>query len=67
MKDLEHSWEQRLEEARREWERSYINSPEGEPEWITSPHLYNINEDPQLSGVIKFCFHQGNMLVHYER
>ena len=65
MRDIEQSWEQRLEEARREWEKSHaegLGTNEHAP-WRQMPYITNVNEDPQLSGVIKLCLAEGSFDV----
>ncbi|XP_064604048.1 kinesin-like protein KIF28 [Liolophura sinensis] len=54
MRDMELSWEQRLEAARRDWEKT-AGKEEGKS-WQKSPHITNVNEDPMLSNVVKLCF-----------
>ncbi len=51
MRDVDLTWEQRLSEAKLEWEKSVVAEPDAT--WTHVPHIVNINEDPQLSGVIK--------------
>ncbi|KAJ8308377.1 hypothetical protein KUTeg_013251 [Tegillarca granosa] len=63
MKDMNLSWEQRLEQARKEWERSLGHAEELKNEWEQMPHFMNINEDPQLSGIIKHCFTTGQLVM----
>lgn len=57
MADMDKTWEQRLEEARREWERGHggVEHEEEQAEWRRLPYFTNVNEDTQLSGVIKHC------------
>ncbi|XP_062574589.1 kinesin-like protein KIF28P isoform X2 [Saccostrea cucullata] len=62
MADMNKSWEQKLEEARKEWERGHgvsLEHEEEHTEWRTVPYFTNINEDSQLSGVVKLCIRQG--------
>ncbi|XP_045187417.2 kinesin-like protein KIF28 isoform X2 [Mercenaria mercenaria] len=57
MVDMQMSWQQRLEQARQEWEKSHhIDGSVIDKEWMKHPYITNVNEDPQLSGVIKHCF-----------
>uniref|UniRef100_A0A8V0XZM8 Kinesin-like protein n=1 Tax=Gallus gallus TaxID=9031 RepID=A0A8V0XZM8_CHICK len=53
------TWEARLEEARQEWEQQY--SVMTQERWMmeTFPYLLNINEDPQLSWVLKHFIQDG--------
>ncbi|XP_074654551.1 kinesin-like protein KIF28 [Tubulanus polymorphus] len=58
MDDQVKSWEERLEEARREWEKSVDKTSKERKVSTTEdmcPYLQNVNEDPQLSGVIRYC------------
>ncbi|XP_052222139.1 kinesin-like protein KIF28P isoform X2 [Dreissena polymorpha] len=61
MTDMSMSWEQRLEQAKREWERSIQQSEAREEDAAFNhfPYISNVNEDPQLSGVIKHVFTTG--------
>ncbi|KAH0622546.1 hypothetical protein JD844_024940 [Phrynosoma platyrhinos] len=54
---IQATWEYRLEEARKEWEQQYAAE-----RWMveTFPYLVNINEDPQLSGVLKYFIQKGS-------
>ncbi|XP_042679532.1 kinesin-like protein KIF28P isoform X4 [Centrocercus urophasianus] len=53
------TWEAQLEEARREWEQQY--SAMMQERWMMEklPYLLNINEDPQLSWVLKHFIQDG--------
>ncbi|XP_056021053.1 kinesin-like protein KIF28P isoform X3 [Ostrea edulis] len=64
MSDINKTWEQRLEEARKEWERGHggLEHEEEQAEWRTFPYFTNINEDTQLSGVVKLSLHVGETL-----
>lgn len=45
---------------RREWEKSqHLELEESHQEWKKHPYITNVNEDPQLSGVIKHAFCKG--------
>ncbi|KAF7254251.1 Kinesin-like protein KIF28P [Varanus komodoensis] len=57
---IQATWEYRLEEARKEWEQQYAAE-----RWMmeTFPYLVNINEDPQLSGVLKYFIQNGSFDV----
>lgn len=64
MGDMQMSWEQRLEQARREWERSQQQeSQAGDQKWRQYPYISNVNEDPQLSGIIKHTFCQDCSII----
>ncbi|XP_076815632.1 kinesin-like protein KIF28 [Clavelina lepadiformis] len=60
MKEMMTSWEQKLETARKEWEAEQ-RSIEGMPQQRNQcyPYLQNVNEDPQLSGIIKHPIYDG--------
>ncbi|XP_042732447.1 kinesin-like protein KIF28P [Lagopus leucura] len=53
------TWEAQLEEARQEWEQQY--SAMMQERWMMEkfPYLLNINEDPQLSWVLKHFIQDG--------
>ncbi|XP_015713075.1 kinesin-like protein KIF28P isoform X2 [Coturnix japonica] len=53
------TWEARLEETRHEWEQQY--SAMMQERWMMEmfPYLLNINEDPQLSWVLKHFIQDG--------
>ncbi|NXC51157.1 KIF28 protein, partial [Penelope pileata] len=58
------TWEARLEEARQEWEQQYAAVTQASfpaEKWMmeTFPYLLNINEDPQLSWVLKHFIQEG--------
>ena len=51
---------------RKDWERSKVFSPasgDQKHEWETVPYITNINEDPQLSCVIKHCCYKGELYI----
>ncbi|XP_074844513.1 kinesin-like protein KIF28 [Carettochelys insculpta] len=54
-------WEYRLDEARKEWEQQYATVTHEQERRLmeTFPYLLNINEDPQLSGVLKHFIQDG--------
>ncbi|XP_050405735.1 kinesin-like protein KIF28P [Patella vulgata] len=60
------SWEQRLEEARSEWEKTFLNTSKEKADWEQLPYIMNINEDSQLNGVIKHCFDKGKTVIGKE-
>ncbi|GAB5583336.1 kinesin-like protein KIF1C isoform X1 [Prionailurus iriomotensis] len=47
-------WARQLEQAREEWRQHHVAV--AKEQWImkTLPHLLNVNEDPQLTGVLKY-------------
>ncbi|XP_067680722.1 kinesin-like protein KIF28P isoform X1 [Haliotis asinina] len=61
MAEMQQSWEQRLEEARREWEKEFRSTDRNE--WEKNPYLMNVNEDPQLTGVVKHALVEGSMTI----
>ncbi|XP_041350719.1 kinesin-like protein KIF28P [Gigantopelta aegis] len=63
MLEMEKTWEQRLEEARMEWEKEFRNSSNRQHDWDHLPYILNVNEDSQLTGVIKHCIHKGQSLI----
>ncbi|ESO83558.1 hypothetical protein LOTGIDRAFT_169252, partial [Lottia gigantea] len=63
---MQLSWENRLEEARKEWEKTFLNSSKEKAEWEQQPYIMNVNEDSQLTGVIKHCFDKGKTVIGKE-
>ncbi|XP_033735609.1 kinesin-like protein KIF28P isoform X3 [Pecten maximus] len=65
MNDMNLSWEQRLEQARKEWQKSVSvgDDQKSLEEFQHKPYITNINEDPQLSGIIKHCFNKGKTVI----
>ncbi|CAM5101982.1 unnamed protein product [Eretmochelys imbricata] len=59
-KTIQLTWEYRLEEARKEWEQQYAAITQERRMMETFPYLLNINEDPQLSGVLKHFIQDGS-------
>ncbi|CAM4536863.1 unnamed protein product [Lepidochelys olivacea] len=57
---IQLTWEYRLEEARKEWEQQYAAITQERWMMETFPYLLNINEDPQLSGVLKHFIQDGS-------
>ena len=65
MSKMEYSWEKRLDEARLEWERSMNDqNKNAEPQELDHPYLQNVNEDPQLSGVVKHGIKPSEYFLH---
>ncbi|XP_028611140.1 kinesin-like protein KIF28P [Grammomys surdaster] len=54
------TWAQLLEKARREWEQQYEALTQEQQMVKILPHILNVNEDPQLTGVLKFFIHNGS-------
>ncbi|XP_058847452.1 kinesin-like protein KIF28 isoform X3 [Acipenser ruthenus] len=57
LREIQKSWQQKLEDAKREWEQQYstlalVTVTEEELK-ATLPYLVNVSEDPQLSGVLR--------------
>ncbi|XP_060099840.1 kinesin-like protein KIF28 [Heteronotia binoei] len=57
---IQATWEYRLEEARKEWEQQYAAVTQEGRMMEKFPYLVNINEDPQLSGVLKYVIQDGS-------
>ncbi|XP_062981482.1 kinesin-like protein KIF28 [Elgaria multicarinata webbii] len=57
---IQATWEYRLEEARKEWEQQYAAITQERWMMETFPYLVNINEDPQLSRVLKYFIQDGS-------
>ncbi|XP_025782030.1 kinesin-like protein KIF28P [Puma concolor] len=53
-------WARQLEQAREEWRQHHVAM--AKEQWImkTFPHLLNVNEDPQLTGVLKYFIQAGS-------
>ncbi|XP_030412903.1 kinesin-like protein KIF28P [Gopherus evgoodei] len=60
IRTIQLTWEYRLEEARREREKQYAAITQERRMMETFPYLLNINEDPQLSGVLKHFIQNGS-------
>uniref|UniRef100_A0A8C8TK50 Kinesin-like protein KIF28 n=1 Tax=Peromyscus maniculatus bairdii TaxID=230844 RepID=A0A8C8TK50_PERMB len=54
------TWAHLLEQARKEWEEQYAALTKEQQMIKALPHLLNVNEDPQLTGVLKFFIHKGS-------
>ncbi|XP_058485847.1 kinesin-like protein KIF28P [Solea solea] len=52
-------WEQHLQEALRDWEQQYANITQERRMMQMHPYVLNINEDAQLSGVVKLFIREG--------
>ncbi|XP_059843938.1 kinesin-like protein KIF28 [Hypanus sabinus] len=63
VKGIQKSWQQKLEEARKEWEQQYSIITKEEMMMAAFPYLLNINEDPQLSRVIRHFIHNGTSAI----
>ncbi|KAB1258824.1 Protein ELYS [Camelus dromedarius] len=47
------TWARQLEQAQREWQQHYMAIAQEQQMMKSFPHLLNVNEDPQLTGVLK--------------
>uniref|UniRef100_A0A8C6R459 Kinesin family member 28 n=1 Tax=Nannospalax galili TaxID=1026970 RepID=A0A8C6R459_NANGA len=56
----QETWAHLLEQARREWEQQYAAIVQEQQMMKTLPHLLNVNEDLQLTGVLKHFIHNGS-------
>ena len=65
MATVQQTWEQRLEDARREWETHQKQSHHQDKDEasLNLPYLHNVNEDTQLSGVIKLFLQPGENVL----
>ncbi|XP_070357528.1 kinesin-like protein KIF28P [Equus asinus] len=54
------SWAHQLEQARKEWQQQYVAIARERQMTETLPHLLNVNEDPQLTGVLKYFIQPGS-------
>ncbi|XP_046369590.2 kinesin-like protein KIF28P isoform X1 [Haliotis rufescens] len=61
MSEMQQSWDHRLEAARRDWEKEFLRTDRNE--WEINPYLMNVNEDPQLTGVVKHALVEGSMTI----
>ncbi|KAM6943437.1 kinesin-like protein KIF28P [Xenentodon cancila] len=53
-------WEQHLQEALKDWEQQYANITQERRMMQLHPYILNINEDAQLSGVVKLFIQEGD-------
>ncbi|XP_053722214.1 kinesin-like protein KIF28P [Synchiropus splendidus] len=56
-------WEQHLQEALKDWEQQYADITQERRMVHMFPYLVNVNEDPQLSGVVKLFIQDGEWAV----
>eukprot|EP00069_Balaena_mysticetus_P006260 bmy_18502T0 len=54
------SWAHQLEQARSEWRQHFVAIAQEQQMMKTFPHLLNVNEDPQLTGVLKYFIEAGS-------
>nr|XP_020445542.1 kinesin-like protein KIF28P isoform X2 [Monopterus albus] len=60
---IQTMWEQHLQEALKDWEQQYANITQERRMMQMHPYILNINEDAQLSGVIKLFIQEGEWEV----
>ncbi|KAM9106779.1 LOW QUALITY PROTEIN: kinesin-like protein KIF28P [Megaptera novaeangliae] len=53
-------WAHQLEQARSEWQQHFVAIAQEQQMMKTFPHLLNVNEDPQLTGVLKYFIEAGS-------
>ncbi|XP_068795434.1 kinesin-like protein KIF28 [Struthio camelus] len=63
IQSVQVTWESRLQAAREEWEQQYAAIAQERQMMETFPYLLNINEDPQLSWVLKHFIQDGSSEV----
>ncbi|XP_054550939.1 kinesin-like protein KIF28P [Talpa occidentalis] len=56
----EMTWGHQLEQAWREWQAQCVAIAQERRLMKAFPHLLNVNEDPQLTGVLKYIIHAGS-------
>ncbi|XP_066216242.1 kinesin-like protein KIF28P [Saccopteryx leptura] len=54
------TWAHLLEQAREEWQQHHVAVAQERQMLKTLPHLLNVNEDPQLTGVLKYFIQAGS-------
>ncbi|XP_011359174.1 kinesin-like protein KIF28P [Pteropus vampyrus] len=54
------TWAHQLEQAREEWRQHYVAIAQERQMMKTVPHLLNVSEDPQLTGVLKHFLQAGS-------
>ncbi|KAM4040745.1 kinesin-like protein KIF28 [Anomaloglossus baeobatrachus] len=59
IQEMQSAWENQLQEARKEWEQQFAAITLERRMMQSFPYLLNINEDPQLSGVLKLFIQEG--------
>ncbi|XP_074118683.1 kinesin-like protein KIF28 [Sminthopsis crassicaudata] len=60
LQTIQITWEHQLEEARKEWEEQYRAITQERQMIKAFPYLFNVNEDPQLTGVLKHFIQAGS-------
>ncbi|XP_013872656.1 kinesin-like protein KIF28P [Austrofundulus limnaeus] len=56
-------WEQHLQEALKDWEQQYATLTQERRMMQMHPYILNINEDAQLSGVVKLFIQEGEWII----
>ncbi|XP_034043886.1 kinesin-like protein KIF28P [Thalassophryne amazonica] len=56
-------WEQHLQEALKDWEQQYASITQERRMMQMHPYILNINEDAQLSGVVKLFIQEGEWYI----
>nr|XP_046239631.1 kinesin-like protein KIF28P isoform X2 [Scatophagus argus] len=59
IRTIQTLWEQHLQEALKDWEQQYANITQERRMMQMHPYILNINEDAQLSGVVKLFIQEG--------
>ncbi|KAM9317234.1 kinesin-like protein KIF28P [Gastrophryne carolinensis] len=57
---MQNTWEIQVQEARKEWEQQFAAIAQERRMMQSFPYLLNVNEDPQLSGVLKYFIQEGS-------
>lgn len=65
MVEMQKTWYQRLAEAKALWEQNAAVATD--PRIQTNCYLQNVNEDPQLSGVIRHIVLEGKCMVGHTK
>ncbi|KAL2098568.1 hypothetical protein ACEWY4_005048 [Coilia grayii] len=60
IKAIQTLWEHHLQEALKDWETQYATITQERRMMQMHPYILNINEDPQLSGVVKLFIQEGD-------
>ncbi|XP_068925231.1 kinesin-like protein KIF28 [Petaurus breviceps papuanus] len=60
LQTIQITWERQLEETQKEWEEQYSAVMQEQQMTKAFPYLFNVNEDPQLTGVLKHFIQAGS-------
>ncbi|XP_043859117.1 kinesin-like protein KIF28P [Dromiciops gliroides] len=63
LQTIQITWEHQLEEAQKEWEEQYSAITQERQMTKAFPYLFNVNEDPQLTGVLKHFIQAGSSVA----